>query len=135
MNDPRREAVQPPIDFGRPAERRDSRTDPPADPPPPQGPIDRPTRRALLLLGAIAAIGIVQVGFLLFVEADRTLRHRTAIGALEGELAGLQREADALRAVAERADDAAFREILARQQGFLYPGETRIVVLDGDSAP
>ena len=132
MSDPRREAVQPPIDFGRPAERRDP--DPPQDPPAPS-PLDRPTRRALLLLGTIAAIGIVQVGFLLFVEADRTLRHRTAIAALETELTDLQAEADALRAVAERSGDATFREQLARQQGFLYPNETRVVVLDGDSTP
>ena len=43
-------------------------------------------------------------------------------------------EADALRAVAERADDEAFREQLARRQGFVHPGERRIVVLDGDPA-
>lgn len=96
-------------------------------------PLDRPARRALLLLGVIAAIGIVQVGFLLFVEADRSLRHRTAIERLETEIDDLQREADGLRAVARRADDERFREQLARRQGFLYPDETRVVVLD--SAP
>ena len=86
-----------------------------------------------MLLGVIAAIGIVQVGFLLFVEADRTLRHRTAIGQLETELSELQQEADTLGAVAERADDVTFREQLARRQGFLYPDETRVIVLQPDS--
>lgn len=82
------------------------------------------------MLGVIAAIGIVQIGFLLFVEADRTLRHRTAIAQLEQEIDQLQGEADELRAVASRAGDEAFREQLARRQGFLYPDETRVVVLE-----
>lgn len=94
--------------------------------------IDRPTGRALILLGIIAAVGIVQVGFLAFVEVDRSLRHRTAIEHLEAEVSELQLEADGLRAIAARADDAVFREQLARRQGFLYPDETRVIVLDPD---
>lgn len=96
---------------------------------------DAPTRRALRLLGVVALIGILQVGFLAFVELDRTIRHRAAIASLEDELATARAEAEALRAIAERADDAAFREQLARRQGFLYADEIRVVVLDGDAAP
>lgn len=128
MSDRRRDAVQPGIDFGSAAEP------PQTQAPDPAGSggrrLDPPTRRALLVLGVIAAIGIVQIGFLLFVEADRALRHRTAIAHLEQEIGALQREADGLEAVAARADDEAFREQLARRQGFLYPDETRVIVLD-----
>lgn len=126
MSDRRRDAVQPPIEFGSPSEPSEA-----SEPAASSGRrLDPPTRRALLVLGVIAAIGIVQIGFLLFVEADRTLRHRTAITHLEQEIDQLQREADELRAVAGRAGDEAFREQLARRQGFLYPDETRVVVLE-----
>lgn len=91
---------------------------------------DGPTRRAFRLLGVIAAIGVVQVGFLTFVELDRMVRHRAAIAELEEEIAGARAEAESLRAVAERSDDDVFREQLARSQGFLYEGEMRVVVLD-----
>jgi cell division protein FtsB len=129
MSDPRREAVQPPIDFGSPAEERPAAGEVERRPS-----LDRGTRRALVLLGAIALVGILQVGFLTFVEVDRAVRHRGAIASLDAELAELQAEADALRAVAERADDETFREQLARRQGFVHPNERRIVVLDGDPA-
>jgi cell division protein FtsB len=136
MSDPRREAVQPPIDFGPTAEGRAARDRgreaPGAEPP---SPLDRGARRALLVLGVVALVGILQVGFLAFVEIDRAVRHRAAIASLEAELQQLRAEAEALRAVAERADDATFREQLARGQGFVHPGERRIVVLDGAPAP
>lgn len=90
---------------------------------------DAPTRRALRLLGVIAVIGIVQVGFLAFVELDRMVRHHEAIAALEADVAKGRAEAAALRAITEHAGDQAFREQLARGQGFLYPTETRVVVL------
>lgn len=90
---------------------------------------DRPTRRAIALLGVLAIVGIVQIGFLLFVELDRTLRHRSAIAILEDELREARTEADTLRAVAERSADETFREQLARGQGFLHPDETRVVVV------
>lgn len=96
---------------------------------------DAPTRRALRLLGVVALIGILQVGFLAFVELDRMIRHRAAIASLEDELRTARAEVEALRAIAERADDATFREQLARGQGFVYEGESRVVVLDGDRAP
>lgn len=128
MSDRRRDASQPSIAYGSPPATAESAAA--QDEASSGRPLDRPARRALLLLGVIAAIGIVQVGFLLFVEADRSLRHRTAIERLETEIDDLQREADGLRAVARRADDERFREQLARRQGFLYPDETRVVVLD-----
>jgi len=91
---------------------------------------DRGTRRVVRLLGIVAIIGILQVGFLIFVELDRFTRHRAAISELETELALTQAEADALRAIAERAFDTDFREQLARRQGFMFPTERRLIVLN-----
>lgn len=90
---------------------------------------DRPTRRGLRVVGVIALVGLLHVGFLLFVELDRLVRHRAAIATLEAEVAEARAEAEALRQIAERAGDDVFREQLARGQGFLYEGETRVVVL------
>lgn len=87
------------------------------------------SRRGLRLIGAAALIGCLQVLFMIGVELDRTLRHSAAIGALEAELENLEGEAEALRAVEEHAGDDVYREKLARAQGFMYPGETRLVVL------
>jgi hypothetical protein len=92
---------------------------------------DRATRRALRLLALVALLGAAHLAFLSFVELDRMVRHRGAIAVLEEDLAAARAEADELRAVAERAGDEAFREQLARLQGFLHPGEARVVVVDG----
>lgn len=91
---------------------------------------DRPTRRALRLLAVVALAGAAHVAFLAFVELDRTVRHRTAISALEADLEVARTEARELRAIAGREDDATFREQLARLQGFVGPSETRVVVLN-----
>ena len=96
-------------------------------------PLDAPARRALLGLAVLAAIGAVQVLFLIGVEIDRSLRHRAAIAELRADVAVLHAEAEDLRAIAERADDAAFREQLARRQGFVGPDETRVIVVHRDS--
>lgn len=90
---------------------------------------DRGTQRAMRLLGILALIGTLHVGFLIFVELDRFARHRTAITELEAELAATRAEADALRAIAERLSDTDFREQLARRQGFMFPDETRLIVV------
>jgi Tfp pilus assembly protein FimT len=90
---------------------------------------DRPTRRALRLLAVVALAGAAHVAFLAFVELDRTVRHRAAIAELEADLEVARAEARELRTIAEREDDATFREQLARLQGFVGPDETRVVVL------
>lgn len=94
-----------------------------------QGRSDRATTRALGLLGLLAALGALQLLFLIGVELDRTVRHRAAISELRTDVAALRAEADALRAVESHADDERYREQLARLQGFMYPDETRVVVL------
>ncbi|MDZ7799846.1 MAG: hypothetical protein U5K81_03505 [Trueperaceae bacterium] len=96
---------------------------------------DRATSRGLRVLGVFAALGALQLLFLIGVELDRTVRHRAAIDELRQQVESLRAEADALHAVAEHADDDAYREQLARLQGFMYPDETRVVVLRDSSGP
>lgn len=87
------------------------------------------TRGPFLVLGVLAAIGCLQLLFMIGLELNRTIQHREAIATLEGEVAALEREAQGLRAVIEHGDDPAFREQLARKQGFMYPSETRVIVV------
>lgn len=91
---------------------------------------DAATRRGFRWLAAFAVVGLVQVAFLAIVEIDRTARHRQAIAALEADLAAARAEVEALRAIADRADDEGFREGLARRQGFMDPDEVRIVIAE-----
>lgn len=81
--------------------------------------------RWLLLL--IVTLGSLHVAFMIGVEGLRLARAEIAIAKLEREVAALEREAEGLRAVIEHADDARYREQLARRQGYMYPEETRIV--------
>ena len=98
--------------------------------------LQRGTRGALRILAAVALLGMLQVAALIFVELDRLTRHAGTIAELEADLAASRAEAEALRAIAERVSDTDFREHLARQQGFMFPSERRvIVVLDPRQLP
>ncbi len=79
-------------------------------------------------------VGVAHLTFLVAVEANRYLRLGATVEALEADVQANRSEAAELRAVAERANDAMFREQLARMQGFMFPDETRIIVLD-DARP
>lgn len=79
------------------------------------------------LLVAVAIIGCLQAFFLLAVELDRTLVHRREIARLATEVAALERELLELSQVSQRGGDAAYREALARNLGFVYPHEQLIV--------
>ncbi len=100
------------------------------DAPPPADAHDAATRRGFRWLAAFAVVGLVQAAFLGIVELDRSVRHRRAIAALEADLAAARAEVEALRAIAERADDEGFREWLARRQGFMHPDEERVVIAE-----
>lgn len=93
------------------------------------GPRTRAPTGPFVLLGVLAAIGCLQVLFMIGLELNRTVQHHEAIRALEAEVAALQREAQGLRATIEHGQDPAFREQLARRQGFMYPFETRVIVM------
>lgn len=75
----------------------------------------------------IATVGTVQLLYLNYVEADRMFVHQREISRLEREVSAMQAERNALAAIAERTEDAAFREQLARKQGFIYPDELRVI--------
>jgi hypothetical protein len=93
-------------------------------------PFAGPNRRAFRLLAVLLLVGVAHLTFLVAVELNRYLGLRETVGKLEADVAANRAEASELRAVAERADDAVFREQLARIQGFMFPDETRIVTTD-----
>ena len=83
-------------------------------------------RRFLIVL---ALLGSIQLAIMIGVEAYRAVEGQRAIERLERDIAALDAEAAGLAAVVEHADDAAYREQLARRRGFVAPDEVRIVPL------
>lgn len=79
------------------------------------------------LLVALAVVGTLHLFFLIAVELNRGLVHRREIARLSAEVQGLTDELGALEQVAQRGFDVAYREALARNQGFVYPGESLLV--------
>lgn len=75
----------------------------------------------------IATVGTVQLLYLNYVEADRMFVHKREISRLEAEVAARRAERNSLAAIAEHAADEAFREQLARKQGFIFPDELRVI--------
>lgn len=84
-------------------------------------------RRWQWVIVIIAAVGTLQLLYLNFVEADRLFVHEREIGRLEREVEAMRSERNALAAVADHARDEAYREQLARKQGFIYPDELRVI--------
>lgn len=93
-------------------------------------PFAGPNRRAFRLLAVLLLVGVAHLTFLVAVEVNRYLGLRETVERLEADVEANRAEASELRAVAERASDAVFREQLARIQGFMFPDETRIVIAD-----
>jgi hypothetical protein len=75
----------------------------------------------------IATVGTVQLLYLNYVEADRMFVHKREISRLELEVGAMQAERNSLAAIAGHATDDAFREQLARKQGFIFPDELRVI--------
>ncbi len=89
-------------------------------------------RNARLLRGfviVLAVVGILQLLFMTVVEVRRGLESRSEIARLSGEVAELEAEAARLQAVIDHGDNDAYREQLARRQGFIRPGETRVFLV------
>lgn len=95
----------------------ESDDDEPAIPPP----------RAHPVLIVIAVVGCLHLFFLLAVELDRNLVQRREVARLESEVAALNAELDRLVEIAAHGEDSAYREVLARKQGFVYPDESLLV--------
>lgn len=81
------------------------------------------------------SLGVIHVVFMLGVEGIRYFRGEMAITRLEREVEALESEALQLRSVIEHGDDLAYREQLARRQGYMYPDESRVVTDEVLSMP
>lgn len=92
---------------------------------PPVAPQGRRSPHWIILL--IAVVGSLQLFYLNFVEADRMFVHKREIARLESEVAALEAERLALEQVALHADDAVYRQQLARKQGFIFPDELKVL--------
>lgn len=79
------------------------------------------------LLIALAVIGSLHLFVLLGVEFDRNLVSGREVARLEGDVRALTAELERLEEVAAHGDDLAYREVLARKQGFVYPEESLLV--------
>lgn len=75
----------------------------------------------------IAVIGSLHAMFMLTRESGLLIYTHREVARLEADIGKLQREIRTLQAVIDHKDDPVFREQLARQQGFIYPDETRIL--------
>ena len=89
-------------------------------------------RRVHPALVVLAVVGCLHLFFIIGVELDRNLVHKRDVARLEAEVSALTAELDRLDEVASRAEDAAFREALARSQGYVYPDEDLIVTVEPD---
>jgi hypothetical protein len=86
----------------------------------------RGTGYVFLLIGLLGSLhALIMVG----VEVGRYLENAQEIGRLEGDVAALESELRGLELVLEHADDARYREHLARRQGFVFPSERRFFTL------
>lgn len=84
----------------------------------------RPTHPLLIV---IAVVGSLHLFFLLAVELDRNLVQGREVARLESEVQALTAELATLQEIAAHGDDLAYRELLARKQGFVFPGEALLV--------
>src|SRR5690625_2166024 len=91
--------------------------------------LDRGARPMRMIIIVLALVGTVQVCFMIVVELRRGYVAREAIERLEADVAELEAESARLSAVLEHGDDDAYREQLARRQGFIRPDETRVVII------
>lgn len=92
-------------------------------------------RGAHAVVTALMVLGSLQVLFLLGVEGVRYAHARTDVVRLQGQVGQLEAEAAELQAVADHANDAPYRESLARLQGYMYPDEVRAISSDAPTRP
>lgn len=90
-------------------------------------PVSKRVHPALVVL---AVAGCLHLFYVIGVELDRNLVHRRDVARLEAEVSALATELARLDEVAAHGADRAYREALARRQGYVYPHE-RLVVTAG----
>lgn len=96
---------------------------------------DRAGKGANLLFLVLAVVGTLHVGAMFGVEIYRAWVGRHEVARLTANITALERERDALLAVIHHADDAVYREQLARCLGFVMPDETRYLNVTGLAEP
>ncbi len=84
-------------------------------------------RKLNIVIVVLTSLGVLQLLYLNYVESDRMFVLRREVARLEDDVARLETEQQGLEEVAAHAQDAAFREALARKQGFILPDEVRVV--------
>lgn len=89
-------------------------------------------RRVHPALVVLAVVGCLHLFFIIGVELDRNLVHKREIARLEAEVGALTAELERLDEVASRGFDTAYREALARGQGYVYPDERLVVTAQPD---
>lgn len=90
----------------------------------------KPTRNwGSLFFTVLATVGGLHALLMLGLEGGRYLYTQREVARLEADIGLLQGETRALRAVAEHKNDRVFREQLARQRGFIYPDEDRVMTV------
>lgn len=77
----------------------------------------------------IAIIGGLHILVMIGIEINRYDYTSTEIARLQADIHALEREITELSAIIEHGHDERYREQLARQQGFVFPNETRYVTL------
>jgi hypothetical protein len=95
----------------------------------------RPLRGATILFTFIAVIGSLHALAMIGVEISRTLYSQAEIQRLQGEIAAIEAEMGELQAIVTHGNDERFREQLARQHGFVYPHEQRLVTIPAGRMP
>ncbi len=89
----------------------------------------RGVQLVVLIVGVLLTL---HVGVMITIEVYRASTSRHEITRLQGDIETLERERARLLEVISRRNDNSFREQLARQQGFVYPDEARLITLDRD---
>lgn len=84
-------------------------------------------RKLNIVIVVLASLGVLQLLYLNYVESDRMFVLRREVARLEADVARLETERHGLEEVVAHAADPAYREALARKQGFILPDEVRVV--------
>jgi len=106
-----------------------SRVVPPDDPSrDPKRPL-RVARGISLILVVLSVVGLLQATLMVGVEVRRWWVATAEVARLQHDLAQLDAEIAELLEMADRYGDERFREHLARRQGFVFPHETRYVII------